>query len=175
MAKIIIRHYTPNDRSGVLSLIVPIQRQEFGIDIDVGEQPDLTDIPLFYQSGVGGFWVAVQHGMIVGTIGLKDMGNGHGALRKMFVAAPLRGREHRVAARLLKQLIAHARAMKVTEIFLGTAGVFLAAHRFYEKSGFVEIDRGLLPPAFPIMNVDRKFYRLSLPEPTALTPCLMDR
>ncbi len=58
-------------------------------------------IPDFYQSGKGQFWVAVGDGPVVGTIGLKDIGNNQTALRKMFVAADVRGREHNVAARLL--------------------------------------------------------------------------
>jgi predicted N-acetyltransferase YhbS len=38
----------------------------------------------------------------------------------------------------------------------------LAAHRFYEKHGFSEIAPAQLPPSFPIMRVDTKFYRLEL-------------
>ncbi len=39
---------------------------------------------------------------------------------------------------------------------------FHAAHRFYVKNGFTEIEKGALPSAFPIMEVDTKFYRLKL-------------
>jgi hypothetical protein len=50
----------------------------------------------------------------------------------------------------------------VRDIFLGTTGKFLAAHRFYEKNAFTEIDAAELPPAFPRMAVDTKFYRMVL-------------
>ena len=73
---------------------------------------------------------------VVGTVGLKDIGSGQTALRKMFVAAPFRGRELGVAGTLLDVLLAHARAKGVAEIFLGTTDKFLAAHRFYEKRNF---------------------------------------
>lgn len=48
------------------------------------------------------------------------------------------------------------------QVNLGTTTKFLAAHRFYEKKGFVEIPRETLPHAFPLMAVDIKFYLLEL-------------
>lgn len=82
---ITIRDAVPGDRDGIAAVIVPIQQEEFGISITCEEQPDLTDIENFYQEGKGGFWVALDGDDIVGTIGLKDIGNSEGALRKMFV------------------------------------------------------------------------------------------
>ncbi|MGZ2502854.1 GNAT family N-acetyltransferase [Rhizobium leguminosarum] len=159
MADVEIRTFTVDDADAVLSVILPIQREEFGIDITVDAQPDLRVIPDFYQSGKGQFWVAVKDGAIVGTVGLKDIGNNHAALRKMFVSAEVRGREHGVAARLLDRLFAHARDVGLTDIFLGTTDKFVAAHRFYEKNGFTEIAKSALPRSFPLMAVDSKFYR----------------
>ncbi|MBY5459736.1 GNAT family N-acetyltransferase [Rhizobium beringeri] len=159
MADVEIRTFTVDDADAVLSVILPIQREEFGIDITVDAQPDLRVIPDFYQSGKGQFWVAVKDGAIVGTVGLKDIGNNHAALRKMFVSAEVRGREHGVAARLLDRLFAHARDVGLTDIFLGTTDKFVAAHRFYEKNGFTEIAKSALPRSFPLMAMDSKFYR----------------
>ncbi|AUW41089.1 GNAT family N-acetyltransferase [Rhizobium leguminosarum] len=158
MADVEIRTFTADDADAVLSVILPIQREEFGIDITVDAQPDLRVIPDFYQSGKGQFWVAVKDGAIVGTVGLKDIGNNHAALRKMFVSAEVRGHEHGVAARLLDRLFAHARDVGLTDIFLGTTDKFVAAHRFYEKNGFTEIAKSALPRSFPLMAVDSKFY-----------------
>ena len=159
MVEIEIRAFTADDADDVLSVILPIQREEFGINITADAQPDLRVIPDYYQSGKGQFWVAVKDGAIVGTLGLKDIGNGQAALRKMFVAAEVRGREHGVAVRLLERLFAHARDAGLTDIFLGTTDKFVAAHRFYEKNGFVEIAKADLPRSFPLMPVDSKFYR----------------
>jgi GNAT superfamily N-acetyltransferase len=49
-----------------------------------------------------------------------------------------------------------------TDIFLGTTAKFLAAHRFYEKSGFRDVAMDQLPASFPVMKVDTKFYRYAL-------------
>lgn len=159
---ILIQRFEPHHQLGVLDVILPIQREEFGIAITAEDQPDLKAIPDFYQSGTGNFWVATHGEHVIGTIGLKDIGDGQAALRKMFVAAPFRGREFSVAAKLLGQLIDDARLKGVSEIFLGTTDKFLAAHRFYEKHGFSEVAKADLPESFPLMAVDSKFYVLAL-------------
>jgi len=158
-----LRQFAPEHAPGVAALIVPIQREEFGISITLAEQPDLADIPGFYQRGAGNFWVALHDGVVVGSIALLDIGNGQGALRKMFVAPAFRGREHGTARLLLDALLAWSVARGLSDIFLGTTAKFLAAHRFYEKNGFREVTRDQLPTAFPVMAVDTKFYRRSLP------------
>lgn len=162
MSDILIRTFEPGDEQGIADVILPIQREEFGIAITAADQPDLADIPGFYQTGKGQFWVAVKDGRIVGTISLKDIGNNEATLRKMFVAADVRGKEFGVAARLLEALIAHASASGLNAILLGTTDKFLAAHRFYEKNGFAEVTPAELPASFPRMSVDSKFYRLAL-------------
>lgn len=159
-----IRSSEPDDASAIAALILPIQQLEFGIPITLEAQPDLSDIRGFYQHGCGNFWVAEIDGNIVGTIALLDIGNGNGnaALRKMFVAAPYRGKEHGVARSLLQELLKWAAEKHVARVYLGTTAKFLAAHRFYEKSGFAEIAKTALPESFPVMSVDTKFYCLSL-------------
>jgi N-acetylglutamate synthase-like GNAT family acetyltransferase len=162
MSDIQIKRFELNDQQGVIDVIVPIQREEFGIPISAEDQPDLKAIPEFYQHGTGDFWVAKADEQVIGTIGLKDIGAGQAALRKMFVAAAWRGRELGIAARLLHRLIEDAGRNGVKEIFLGTTDKFLAAHRFYEKHGFTEVAKEDLPASFPLMAVDSKFYVLSL-------------
>lgn len=147
---------------GIVEVILPIQQTEFHIPITLEDQPDLMDIPGFYQRGDGNFWVALSDGEAVGTISLLDIGNGQGALRKMFVKASFRGHEFGVSRLLLDTLLHWSVSRNLRTIYLGTTASYLAAHRFYEKNGFTETMRSNLPPAFPIMSVDTKFYRLDL-------------
>lgn len=157
-----LQRYRPEFQSGVLALILPIQTEEFAINITAAQQPDLCDIENFYQQGCGDFWLALVDNQVVGCIALKDIGNQQAALRKMFVAAEWRGKAFGVASALLNTLLTSARDRKVTDIFLGTTATFVAAHRFYEKNGFREITTSQLPARFPLMAVDSKFYQLSL-------------
>ncbi|MBM7130077.1 GNAT family N-acetyltransferase [Dyella mobilis] len=143
-------------------LIVAIQRDEFGFDIDLARQPDLSSIPAFYQRDAGNFWVALHDDEVVGTIALKDIGGHQAALRKMFVAADYRGAQWRVAAKLLEAATDWAKQHAVRNIFLGTTEKFRAAHRFYEKNGFAQVEKTSLPTNFLFMPVDTRFYRLNL-------------
>ncbi|MBL4615082.1 MAG: GNAT family N-acetyltransferase [Magnetovibrio sp.] len=154
--------YIPVFSQGVADLIVPIQREEFGIEITYQDQPDLQDIAGFYQNGTGNFWVALDGSQVVGTIALKDIGENQTALRKMFVAPSHRGKDKGVAAELLTTLLGHAKMVGLKDIFLGTTAEFLAAHKFYEKHGFDLIEANDLPQSFPRMAVDTRFYRLDI-------------
>ncbi len=156
--------FTQDLELDVIRLIVGIQRDEFGIEIDAERQPDLCTIPTFYQVDSGNFWVAQEDDRVVGTIALLDIGQGQGALRKMFVAPEYRGSEFGTARSLLAVLQNWAAERGIRDLFLGTTPFFEAAHRFYERHGFVEISKSQLPEAFPIMQVDTKFYQLRLPE-----------
>jgi N-acetylglutamate synthase-like GNAT family acetyltransferase len=154
--------FRPAFDNAVVELIVGIQRGEFGIDITAEQQPDLRRIRSYYQRGDGNFWVALCDGRVVGTTALLDIGNRQCALRKMFVHAEHRGSRAGTARLLLETLLVWSRERRTRDIFLGTTPKFLAAHRFYEKNGFVEIAKSKLPPAFPIMEVDTRFYHLAL-------------
>ncbi len=154
--------YEPQYDEGVVEVVLSIQQAEFKISISIEAQPDLLNIPGFYQRGSGNFWVAVSGDEIVGTIGLLDIGNNQATLRKMFVKSSFRGPEYCVAKLLLETLFQWCRSHDVREVYLGTTEKFVAAHRFYEKNGFREITLLELPPSFPIMSVDTKFYSLAL-------------
>ncbi len=153
-----IRSYAPGDKDQVIALILKIQQKEFNIPITAQDQPDLGDIPRFYQQGIGNFWVAVNDGLVVGTLSLKDIGNCQAALRKMFVHPDFRGPAFGTAKELWGVALEWARRKNISEIFLGTTEKFTAAHRFYEKNGFVSIKKKRLPLSFPFMTVDTKFY-----------------
>lgn len=154
--------YDPRDHAGVVRLVTSIQSDEFGIPITYADQPDLQDIAGFFRRGAGEFWVARAGDDVIGSIGLIDIGDGQGALRKMFVHAGWRGAGQGVAKALLDALLAHARQAGLRAVWLGTTAKFLAAHRFYEKSGFTEVPASALPPSFPRMKPDVKFYRITL-------------
>lgn len=162
MSEVTIRPFENRDAEDVANLIVSIQRGEYEMAITSRDQPDLSSIPDFYQTGAGNFWVAVVDDQVVGTLGLRDISQGNIALRKMFVAPKFRGEPYRVAQHLLTTALAWATEMDCRNIFLGTTSWFLAAHRFYEKNGFELVPRETLPETFPVMAVDTRFYRRRL-------------
>jgi N-acetylglutamate synthase-like GNAT family acetyltransferase len=157
-----IREFTSEYQSQVVELILHIQQREYGIPITIDDQPDLLRIESFYQEGDGNFWTALNGKKVAGTLALKDIGNQQVALRKMFVDAEYRGRPNKTGERLLNHAIEWAGKKGISEIYLGTTLQFVAAHRFYEKNGFASIEKQDLPENFPVMGVDKKFYKLSI-------------
>ena len=150
-------------QQAVIDLILPIQQKEFNIPVTIQDQPDLQNIPSFYQQGNGNFWVALHDGEVVGTIGQIDFGKRQVALRKMFVHRDHRGKENGVAQLLLDELKDWCRRKEVKDIFLGTLHSMQAAHRFYQKNGFTELGKAELPETFPLMRVDNTFFTCHFP------------
>ena len=140
--------YSEALKDRIIDLILSIQRDEFGFDIRAEDQPDLLNIANFYQTGSGGFWVALSDGDVVGTIALRDIGNNQGALRKMFVKDTHRGEKTSVAFRLLERLVQSATTAHVKDLYLGTTERFGAAHRFYGRMGSAELRWNCYPRHF---------------------------
>jgi GNAT superfamily N-acetyltransferase len=154
----IVKEYQHQYQQQVVELILQIQQQEYQIPISKNDQPDLFMIESFYQTGNGNFWVAQYQDEVIGTISLLDIGNNEVALRKMFVHKEYRGQTFKTASLLLEKALRWTKEKSIKAIYLGTTPQFLAAHRFYEKNGFVEINRTELPQRFPVLEVDKKFY-----------------
>jgi len=146
----------------VIDLVLPIQQQEFQVPVTLAGQPDLLNIEHSYHENGGGFWGAWHNGQLVGTIGLIAVGRQTGVIRKMFVHKDYRGKDRSIAQQLLNTLLAHARASGIRHLYLGTINTMKAAMRFYERNGFVQIEKAALPDIFPVMSVDNVFYHLQL-------------
>ena len=131
-----IRSFQSQDTEQIVNLILTIQQVEFQVPITIQDQPDLLEIPNFYQQGNGNFWVAVQGDEVVGTIALIDCGRPIGAIRKMFVKKEFRGKELGIAQKLLDTLTTKAQEAQMQHLYLGTIERLQAAIRFYERNGF---------------------------------------
>lgn len=146
----------------VIDIILPIQQKEFNVPITLEDQPDLLDITANYYDNGGAFWGAKINGEIVGTIAMIKFSPDAAAIRKMFVKKEYRGKEFGIAQQLLETLFTYSKENGITNLYLGTVTVLHAALRFYERNGFIRIDKNNLPAAFPIMNADNVFCQLTL-------------
>lgn len=148
----------------IAALIPGIQNGEFGLPLTIADQPDLLQIPSFYQSGKSNFWIALDGNQVVGTIALLVLDDKNAALRKMFVKKEYRSTG--TAKQLMDTLLSFAKANGLQHVYLGTVDVFQAALRFYEKCGFKKIDKENLPAIFPLMPLDNHFYQYTFDEHT---------
>lgn len=151
-----------DDSKSVIDLILPIQQLEHHVPVTLEDQPDLLHIERVYQGSGGGFWGVKDQGRVVGTIALIAIGGGAGVIRKMFVKKEYRGKELGIAGALLDHVIAYCNTAGITDLYLGTVHTLKAALRFYERNGFVLMDKQDLPATFPLMEVDNVFCHLNL-------------
>ena len=158
----IIQVYNKKYQQQVIDLILNIQQNEFHVPVTIKDQPDLLNIENFYCSKNGNFWVALENDDIIGTIALIDIENDQSCLRKMFVHKDYRGKEKGVGQSLFDALFNWCREKNIKEVYLGTIDTMIAAHKFYIRNGFVEIDKTQLPATFPVMKVDNKFFKLAV-------------
>lgn len=103
-------------------------------DLPIDDE-DLMQIPQTY-SGLGGFWMAISKDRLIGTVGLRDMGNGLVKLKRMFVLPEFHGQG--VGQALLNYAIDKARERGFTRVILNTNEHMIRAHHFYEKNGFIK-------------------------------------
>jgi len=146
----------------IVDLILSIQQIEFNVPITLQDQPDLLDIDNFYYGSGGGFWGAFIGEELVGTIALVKFDEKGAAIRKMFVKKEYRGKEFSIAQNLLVTLIDYSKKNKIDDLYLGTVTKLEAALRFYEKNGFIRVEKETLPKAFPLMSPDNVFCHLPL-------------
>ncbi|MBE8724340.1 GNAT family N-acetyltransferase [Flavobacterium hungaricum] len=146
----------------IIDLILNIQQKEFNVPVTLEDQPDLLNITNFYFEPGGIFLGAFIEEQLVGTIALVKFNQEAGAIRKMFVKKEFRGKEFGIAQKLLEQLIHFSTENGIQNLYLGTVTILKAALRFYEKNGFVTIEKETLPTDFPLMKPDNVFCHLKL-------------
>lgn len=164
---------TNSQGAQIADLVLPIQQQEFNVPITLAAQPDLLDVENYYFRKGGHFWGAFTcqsgqetgpgaDGQLIGTIALIAIGHNAGALRKMFVRKEFRGNKLGVAQHLMNTLLDFCKSGDISDIYLGTIHSMKAAHRFYERNGFTNIERDALPDYYPNMPTDNKYYHRTI-------------
>lgn len=158
-----IGEYVESDRDEIIALVLHCQNDGTRPLVTVDDQPELLDIKRKYiADGGGNFWVARDNGKVAGTIGLMDVGNGLGILKKFFVYEPYRGCPHYLGRQLYAVLFDFAQKHGFKTIILDTPKNTDRAHLFYEKSGFKKIAAKDVPMTYDYPYEDCDFFILNL-------------
>lgn len=162
MENFVITPIHNDDSQKIIDLILPIQQIEFNVPITLESQSDLYDVDTYYHNTGGGFWGAKVADELIGTIALTARGEKSGTIRKMFVKKEFRGKETGVAQCLLETLVVFCEAQGITKLYLGTVDMLKAAHRFYERNGFVLKKSEEMPSCFLRGMGENVFYERQL-------------
>ncbi len=125
------------DAEGFIALIGACWAEFPGCILDVdGEVPELRALASYFAQAGGALWAAEQDGQVVGMVGTRPLREDAAwEICRMYVAKDQRGTG--LAHRLLDTAEAHARQAGAERLVLWSDTRFDAAHRFYEKRGYV--------------------------------------
>ena len=99
--------------------------------------------------------MAVDNGEVIGSVALRDLGNGAVELKRMYLRPDQRGRG--LGKRLLALALDWARAHGMRAVRLDTSERMVAAQRLYEAHGFERV-----PGEAPRQGQCRLLYELRL-------------
>lgn len=137
MSEWLLRPGRDSDAAGFIALIGACWAEYPACILDVdGELPELRSLASYFAAAGGMLWAAEAGGEIVGMVATRPLRDDAAyEICRMYVARPMRGTG--LAQRLLDTAEAHARAAGAQRLVLWTDTRFDAAHRFYEKRGYV--------------------------------------
>lgn len=129
--------YTNEYAETVRELILDVYENEMGF---VGyERPDIHAISETYmQPEQSNFWIAIDSGEVVGTVGLLTKSSDLAYIKRMVLKKEYRGQG--LGHDLLRTAIDFARSKNIQTIYAGTVEENPGAIAFYERNGFVRTD-----------------------------------
>lgn len=135
---------------GFRSLVSDTLR-EFGFEPDSELDHDLDDPSMAYSA----LWIAIADDDVVGSVALRDLGDGAVELKRMYLRPAERGRG--LGKQLLAVALDWARANGAQSVRLDTSERMVAAQRLYEAYGFKRV-----PGDAPRQGQCRLLYELRL-------------
>ena len=146
MTQSVIRPATDQDGEGLIAVIGACYADYPWCVLDVdGEMPELRGIATAFDGLGGRFWVAVQHGRLIGCVGCRPSAREHAPagvagleLVKLYVDPG--ARRLGLAAHLCGLVEDEARARSCTSLVLWSDTRFADAHRLYRRLGYRRTD-----------------------------------
>ncbi|MCM1185150.1 MAG: GNAT family N-acetyltransferase [Lachnoclostridium sp.] len=152
--------YQEKYKQQIIDLILHIQNSEAKINLSLEEQPDLLDIHAAYEENGGKFWLAVDDNIVIGTLALMNKGNGNGVLKKGFVKKECR--KQGILTELYDRLIDYAKKNNYRQLMFDTPSVATNCHRFFEKKGYIRINKEEQPFEYEYPDRNSYLYLLRL-------------
>jgi GNAT superfamily N-acetyltransferase len=125
--------------------------REFEFQLDPEFDGDLDDPATAYSA----LWVAVDGDDVIGSVALRDLGDGAVELKRMYLRPSARGRG--LGKELLALALEWSREHGFDRVRLDTSERMVAAQRLYEAHGFVRV-----PGTAPRQGQCRLLYELQL-------------
>ncbi len=160
----VIRDARDDDAEALIAMIGACYGEHPGCILDVdGESPELRAIASHFARLGGRFWVAGENGRLVGSAGVAPGAEPNTMeLHRLYVDRSQRRRG--LATRLVVLIEDEARERGATRLDLFTDTRFTAAHRLYERLGFVRAP-GTRTLDDRSRSVEYRFFKVLTAEP----------
>jgi GNAT superfamily N-acetyltransferase len=134
-----IRAYRSEDHEAVVALVRDTLT-EHGFAFQVGGvEKDLAEISGRYGGERGGFWVAEEEAVVVGSVAIRPKEGTTCELKRLYLRPNKRGSG--LGQKLYEHAEAFARSAGYDRIWLDSSRRFARAHKLYERNGFVLLDQ----------------------------------
>lgn len=131
-----IIEYEDKYKEAVIDLWIQICIEEFGFEAWKNDIENM-DNDTFYKDN-GKFLLAVENDNVIGSISLKNEGDGKGFLKSFYVKKEYRA--NKIGLKLMEEMVQGALNLGYAELVLETYELMESAIRFYEKYGFKRIE-----------------------------------
>lgn len=125
--------FDPKTSSDVKYFILDTWK-EFGYFYEAESDFDLDDPYKYYIETGGMFYVLKNDETIIGTIGIKNLGNSTAGLRRLYVDKSFRNKGY--GSQLIDRAIQFCKENKFIKIELNSDKIFEDAHKLYMQKGF---------------------------------------
>jgi GNAT superfamily N-acetyltransferase len=137
-----IRPFQDGDGAQVRELFIatnrllspPNLRDAFDAYIARALTEEIDRIAAYYREHDGGFWVAIQNDVVIGTFGLERAAPDAMELRRMYV--DVSARRTGIGRRMLQYAEDECRHRRVARLELSTADIQTAALALYRNAGY---------------------------------------
>lgn len=100
---------------------------------------DIRAIDREYVARNGGFWLAVEDDLLIGSVALRELSNGIAELKRLQVHHAYQGRG--IGLALMRHVLGEARRRGFRAVRLDTTSQSTTALAMFRRFGFAEIDR----------------------------------
>jgi GNAT superfamily N-acetyltransferase len=131
------RTLSPDDPGAIAELHRRLYVPEYGLNdafVDAVRAGVETAAAAGWPGTGGGVWLVEHDGVVRGSLGLTDHGDGLGKVRWFALESMLRGRG--LGRQLLSELLDLARGSGMRRLELGTFSALTTAGRIYRQAGF---------------------------------------
>lgn len=128
------REATDDDSAAICALIADVFAEYPGCLFEMSEMPELVAPRTWFRNAGGRIWVAERDGEVLGVVAVAPSVAGFMELKKLYVAAKLRGTG--AGSRLIALVENFARDRNAAGVHLWSDTRFELAHAVYEHKGY---------------------------------------